>query len=211
MNTLELLKCSPVMPVIVIQDVDTAVHLARALLAGNIRTLEVTLRSDVALAAIRAIRDQVPDALVGAGTVRTPQQLDAALQAGAQFVVSPGLTPELSKAALRSGIPFLPGVATASEAMQAADQGFVVQKLFPAQAVGGTALLKAWYGPLPDLVFCPTGGIDLYNMGAYLSLPNVACVGGSWLTPKQAIHDAQWQLITELASQACKIARDCKS
>lgn len=210
MNTLELLKCSPVMPVIVIQDVETAVHLARALLAGNIRTLEVTLRSDVALTAIRAIRDQVPEALVGAGTVRTARQLDAALEAGVQFAISPGLTPELSKAAQSSGIPFLPGVATASEAMQAADQGFVVQKLFPAQAVGGTALLKAWHGPLPDLVFCPTGGIHADNMGAYLSLPNVACVGGSWLTPKQAMHDAQWPVITDLARQACKIAQACK-
>ena len=210
MNTLEILKCSPVMPVIVIQDVDTAVHLARALLAGNIRALEVTLRSDAALSAIRAIRDQVPEALVGAGTVRTPRQLDAALDAGIQFAVSPGLTPELSKAAQASGIPFLPGVATASEAMRAADQGFVAQKLFPAQAIGGTALLKAWYGPLPDLVFCPTGGIHADNMGAYLSLPNVECVGGSWLTPEQAVHDAQWQAITDLASQARKIAEDCK-
>ncbi|HET8596522.1 MAG TPA: bifunctional 4-hydroxy-2-oxoglutarate aldolase/2-dehydro-3-deoxy-phosphogluconate aldolase [Castellaniella sp.] len=210
MNTLELLKCSPVMPVIVIQDVDGAVHLARALVAGNIRTLEVTLRSDVALAAIRAIRDQVPEALVGAGTVRTARQLDAALEAGAQFAISPGLTPELSKAAQSGGIPFLPGVATASEAMRAADQGFLAQKLFPAEAVGGTALLKAWHGPLPDLVFCPTGGIHTGNMGAYLSLPNVECVGGSWLTPKQAMHDAQWQVITELARQACKIAEDCK-
>jgi len=210
MNTLELLRCSPVMPVIVIQDVDSAVHLARALLAGNIRTLEVTLRSDVALAAIRAIRDQVPGALVGAGTVRTARQLDAALEAGAQFAISPGLTPELSKAAQSGGIPFLPGVATASEAMQAADQGFAVQKLFPAQAVGGTELLKAWYGPLPDLIFCPTGGIHADNMGAYLSLPNVECVGGSWLTPKQAMQDAQWHVITGLASQACQIAAACK-
>ncbi|MDN5843337.1 MAG: bifunctional 4-hydroxy-2-oxoglutarate aldolase/2-dehydro-3-deoxy-phosphogluconate aldolase [Alcaligenaceae bacterium] len=210
MNTLEILKCSPVMPVIVIQDVDTAVDLARALLAGNIRTLEVTLRSDAALTAIRAIRDQVPEALVGAGTVRTAQQLDAALEAGVQFAVSPGLTPELSKAAQVSGIPFLPGVATASEAMRAADQGFVVQKLFPAEAVGGIGLLKAWYGPLPDLVFCPTGGVHADNMGAYLPLPNVECVGGSWLTPKQAVQDRQWQIITDLARQACEIARNLK-
>lgn len=203
----ELLEHSPVMPVIVIQDATIAVDLAQALIAGGIRTLEITLRSPAALAAIRAIRDQVPDALVGAGTVRTPQQLQAAQRAGACFGVSPGLTKTLAQAASDTGIPLLPGVATASEAMQAAEWGFTTQKLFPAEAVGGTALLKAWQGPLPDLRFCPTGGIHLGNAATYLALPNVGCVGGSWLTPVSAVAAQQWDIITELARQACRLAR----
>ncbi|MGB6007567.1 bifunctional 4-hydroxy-2-oxoglutarate aldolase/2-dehydro-3-deoxy-phosphogluconate aldolase [Castellaniella sp.] len=207
MNALELLAYSPVMPVIVIQDTESAVDLARALVTGGIRSLEITLRSPAALDAIRAIRDQVPDALVGVGTVRTPGQLDAALQAGACFGVSPGLTPALARAAQAAGIPFLPGVATASEAMQAADWGFTVQKLFPAEAVGGAALLKAWHGPLPDLRFCPTGGIHAGNAAGYLALPNVGCVGGSWLTPAQAVAERDWDAITQLARQACALAR----
>ncbi|WP_322999891.1 bifunctional 4-hydroxy-2-oxoglutarate aldolase/2-dehydro-3-deoxy-phosphogluconate aldolase [Castellaniella sp.] len=206
MNALELLAHSPVMPVIVIQDTESAVDLARALVAGGIRSLEITLRSPAALDAIRVIRDQVPGALVGVGTVRTPDQLQAALQAGACFGVSPGLTPALAQAAQSAGIPFLPGVATASEAMQAADWGFNVQKLFPAEAVGGAALLKAWHGPLPDLMFCPTGGIHAGNAASYLALPNVGCVGGSWLTPAQAVVNRDWDVITQLARQACSLA-----
>lgn len=206
MNALELLAYSPVMPVIVIQDTESAVDLARALVAGGIRSLEITLRSPAALDAIRVIRDQVPDALVGVGTVRTPSQLEAALQAGACFGVSPGLTPALAQSAQSAGIPFLPGVATASEAMQAADWGFNVQKLFPAEAVGGAALLKAWHGPLPDLMFCPTGGIHAGNAASYLALPNVGCVGGSWLTPAQAVVNRDWDVITQLARQACSLA-----
>jgi 2-dehydro-3-deoxyphosphogluconate aldolase/(4S)-4-hydroxy-2-oxoglutarate aldolase len=207
MNALELLSHSPVMPVIVIQDTASAVDLARALVAGGIRSLEVTLRSAAALDAIRAIRDQVPDALVGVGTVRTPRQLDDALRAGACFGVSPGLTSDLARAARSAAIPFLPGVATASEAMQAADLGFTVQKLFPAEAVGGAALLKAWHGPLPDLMFCPTGGIHAGNAAGYLALPNVGCVGGSWLTPSQAVAGRDWNAITQLALQACALAK----
>ncbi len=206
MNALELLRHSPVMPVIVVQDTASAVDLARALVAGGIRSLEITLRSPAALGAIRAIRDQVPDALVGVGTVRTPQQLEDALQAGACFGVSPGLTHHLAQAARSAGIPFLPGVATASEAMQAAEWGFTVQKLFPAEAAGGVALLKAWRGPLPDLMFCPTGGIHAGNAANYLTLPNVGCVGGSWLTPAQAVADREWNTITRLAQQACALA-----
>jgi 2-dehydro-3-deoxyphosphogluconate aldolase/(4S)-4-hydroxy-2-oxoglutarate aldolase len=205
MNALELLAHSPVMPVIVIQDTASAVDLARALVAGGIRSLEITLRSPAALDAIRAIRDQVPDALVGVGTVRTPEQLGAALRAGACFGVSPGLTPALAQAARSADIPFLPGVATASEAMQAAEQGFTVQKLFPAEVVGGAALLKAWHGPLPDLMFCPTGGIHAGNAATYLALPNVGCVGGSWLTPGRAVADRDWSAITRLARQACAL------
>lgn len=206
MNALELIELSPVMPVIVVRDPDTAVDLARSLVAGGIRTLEITLRSAAALEAITAIQNQVPDAVVGVGTVRTPQQLDAALRAGARFAISPGLTEELAGAARASGIPFLPGVATASEAMRAAELGFLVQKLFPAEAVGGAALLRAWHGPLPDLIFCPTGGIHAGNAAQYLALPNVGCVGGSWLTPAAAIEARQWDAITALAREACALA-----
>lgn len=206
MNALELIELSPVMPVIVVRDPDTAVDLARSLVAGGIRTLEITLRSAAALEAITAIQSQVPDAVVGVGTVRTPQQLDAALRAGARFAISPGLTEELAGAARASGIPFLPGVATASEAMRAAELGFLVQKLFPAEAVGGAALLRAWHGPLPDLIFCPTGGIHAGNAAQYLALPNVGCVGGSWLTPAAAIEARQWDAITTLAREACALA-----
>lgn len=202
MNAIKLLQQSPVMPVIVIQDIDTAVDLARALVAGGIYSLEITLRSEVALEAIKNISQAVPDAIVGVGTVRTPDQLDAAINAGAQFGVSPGLTPELAKMAAHAGVPFLPGVATASESMYAADQGFVVQKLFPAEAIGGKALLQALHGPLTDIVFCPTGGINAANAKSYMALPNVLCVGGSWLTPQEAVKARQWDVITELAQQA---------
>lgn len=205
MDALELLAHSPVMPVIVIHDIDTAIELAQALVAGGIRSLEITLRSDAALHAISLIGQAVPDALVGVGTLRNARQLDAAIQAGARFGVSPGLTPELAQAARLSGIPFLPGVATASESMIAADQGFTVQKLFPAEAVGGVALLKSLYGPLPDIVFCPTGGIHAGNAAQYLALPNVKCVGGSWLTPDAAVAGKQWAAITALAQQACTL------
>ncbi|MFT0534054.1 bifunctional 4-hydroxy-2-oxoglutarate aldolase/2-dehydro-3-deoxy-phosphogluconate aldolase [Castellaniella hirudinis] len=207
MNAQELLAHSPVMPVIVVHDTATAVELARTLVAGGIRSLEITLRSPAALDAIRAIGDQVPDALVGVGTVRTPQQLDSALQAGARFGVSPGLTAALAQAARQSGIPFLPGVATVSEAMQAAEWGFAVQKLFPAEAIGGVPLLQAWRGPLPDLAFCPTGGIHAGNAADYLALPNVGCVGGSWLTPAAALAARDWDAIAQLARQACRLAQ----
>jgi len=205
MNALELLEQSPVMPVIVIKDIDTAVELAQALVAGGVRSLEITLRSDTALQAITLISQSVPDALVGVGTVRSAKQLEAAIAAGARFGVSPGLTAEIAQAARTSGIPFLPGVTTASESMYAADQGFKVQKLFPAEAVGGVALLKALQGPLPDIVFCPTGGINAANAGQYLALSNVKCVGGSWLTPEAAVAGRQWDEITRLAQQACAI------
>ncbi len=207
MDALELLDLSPVIPVIVIDDVATAVDLARALVTGQIRALEVTLRSPGGLQAIRTIAREVPEAVVGVGTVRTPRQLDAALQAGARFAVSPGLTSELGRSAAGCGVPFLPGVATASEAMQAADLGFTALKFFPAQPAGGPALLKAWYGPLPDLRFCPTGGIHVDNMAQYLALPNVRCVGGSWLTPRAAVQAHDWPAITRLAQQAATSGR----
>lgn len=205
MNTLELLELSPAMPVIVIHDIDTAVDLARALVAGGVRALEITLRSDLALQAITRIGQEVPDAVVGVGTVRTPAQLEAAIRAGARFGVSPGFTTSLAQAVQAHAIPFLPGVATASEALRAAELGFTCQKLFPAEAVGGVALLKSWYGPLPDLMYCPTGGIHADNAADYLALPNVKCIGGSWLTPAKAIAARQWSVITDLARQACAL------
>ena len=206
MDALNLLRQSPVMPVIVVNDAAVAVDLAHALVAGGIRTLEITLRTKAALAAMRRIRDEVPDALVGAGTVRTRAHLEAALDAGAQFGLSPGLTPELAAAARASGVPFIPGVATASEAMRAQDEGFNILKLFPAEAVGGIKLLKALAGPLPELRFCPTGGIDASNAGNYLALPNVLAVGGSWLTPEAALAAQDWAKITALAKEACALA-----
>ncbi|MBI3144029.1 MAG: bifunctional 4-hydroxy-2-oxoglutarate aldolase/2-dehydro-3-deoxy-phosphogluconate aldolase [Pseudogulbenkiania sp.] len=206
MDALTLLRQGPVMPVIVVNDAAIAVDLARALVAGGIRTLEITLRTKAALAAMRRIRDEVPDAIVGAGTVRTRAHLEAALDAGAQFGISPGLTAELAAAARASGVPFIPGVATPSEAMHAQDEGFNILKLFPAEAVGGIKLLKALAGPLPELRFCPTGGIDASNAPAYLALPNVLAVGGSWLTPSEAIAAQDWARITQLAKEACALA-----
>ncbi|WP_174873441.1 bifunctional 4-hydroxy-2-oxoglutarate aldolase/2-dehydro-3-deoxy-phosphogluconate aldolase [Vogesella oryzae] len=206
MDALNLLRQGPVVPVIVVNDAAVAVDLAGALVAGGIRTLEITLRTKAALAAIRRIRDEVPDALVGAGTVRTRAHLEAALDNGAQFGISPGLTPELAAAARASGVPFIPGVATPSEAMHAQDEGFNILKLFPAEAVGGIKLLKSLAGPLPELRFCPTGGIDANNAANYLALPNVLAVGGSWLTPEAAIAAQDWAKITALAKEACALA-----
>lgn len=205
MDTLTLLRQGPVVPVIVINDAAVAVDLAHALVQGGIRVLEVTLRTKAALAAIRRIRDEVPDALVGAGTVLNRPQLEAAVDAGSQFALSPGCTPELSAAVHAAGLPFIPGVATASEAMFAKDQGFTVQKLFPAEAVGGVKLLKSLHGPLPELRFCPTGGINAQNATQYLALPNVLAVGGSWLTPDDALAARDWDRITALAREASQL------
>ncbi|KJV29984.1 keto-deoxy-phosphogluconate aldolase [Aquitalea magnusonii] len=207
MDALTLLRQGPVVPVIVVNDAAVAVDLARALVDGGIRVLEVTLRTKAALAAMRRMRDEVPGAIVGAGTLRNRAQLEAALDAGAQFGVSPGLTPELASAARNANLTLLPGVATASEAMRAQDEGFDILKLFPAEAVGGIKLLKSLAGPLPDLRFCPTGGIDLAKAKDYLALPNVLAVGGSWLTPEDAIANRDWARITELAKQASALAQ----
>ncbi|WP_159880320.1 bifunctional 4-hydroxy-2-oxoglutarate aldolase/2-dehydro-3-deoxy-phosphogluconate aldolase [Aquitalea denitrificans] len=207
MDALTLLRQGPVVPVIVVNDAAVAVDLARALVDGGIRVLEVTLRTKAALAAMRRMRDEVPGAIVGAGTLRNRAQLEAALDAGAQFGVSPGLTPELASAARNANLTLLPGVATASEAMRAQDEGFDILKLFPAEAVGGIKLLKSLAGPLPDLRFCPTGGIDLAKAKDYLALQNVLAVGGSWLTPEDAIANRDWARITELARQASALAQ----
>ncbi|GGY09062.1 bifunctional 4-hydroxy-2-oxoglutarate aldolase/2-dehydro-3-deoxy-phosphogluconate aldolase [Paludibacterium paludis] len=205
MDALTLLRQGPVVPVIVVNDAAVAVDLAHALVAGGIRVLEVTLRTKAALAAMRRMRDEVPDAIVGAGTLRNRAQVEAVVDAGARFGVSPGLTPELAAAARSASLTFIPGVATPSEAMHAQDEGFLVQKLFPAEAVGGQKLLRSLAGPFADLRFCPTGGIDLAKAREYLALPNVLAVGGSWLTPEDAIAARDWDRITELAREASRL------
>lgn len=189
----------PVLPVVVILDVEFAVPLARALAAGGLPAIEITLRSPVALEACRRIADEVPEVVVGVGTVREPVQVTQACDAGARFLVSPGSTPALLDAFQAGGLPFLPGVSTVSEMMAVAERGITEMKLFPAEASGGAALLEAVHGPLPDLRFCPTGGIRPETAGTYLQLPNVGCVGGSWLAPAEIMDQRQWQTITSLA------------
>jgi 2-dehydro-3-deoxyphosphogluconate aldolase/(4S)-4-hydroxy-2-oxoglutarate aldolase len=207
MDALTLLRQGPVVPVIVINDAGVAVDLAHALVEGGIRVLEVTLRTKAALAAIRRMRDEVPDAIVGAGTLRNRAHFEAAADAGAMFAISPGLTAELAAASRCSEMTLVPGVATISEAMRAQDEGFLYQKLFPAEAVGGVKLLKSLSGPLPDLRFCPTGGIDLAKAPEYLALKNVLCVGGSWLTPDDAVATHDWARITTLAREASALKK----
>lgn len=196
---------SAVLPVAVIRDAADAVPLARALVAGGLGTVEVTLRTPAAADAIHAIADGVPDAVVGAGTVLTPGQAEAAAAAGARFLVSPGWTPRLLDAMRASGLPFLPGVSTASEAMALLELGVSDLKFFPAQAAGGTPYLRSLAGPLPRARFCPTGGIDAERARAYLELPNVACVGGSWMLPDDAVRARDWPRITALARTAAAL------
>ena len=202
MNTLELAACGPVIPVIVIDRVEDAVPLARALVAGGVRVLEVTLRTPAALDCIRAMVAAVPEAIVGAGTVRSIADAQAAKDAGCQFAVSPGYTSEIGRACLDIGLPLLPGVSTASEVMMANADGYRFLKLFPATAVGGINLLKAFASPFHDVVFCPTGGITLDTAPQFLALPNVKVCGGSWLTPADAIQSGDWARITRLAAEA---------
>jgi 2-dehydro-3-deoxyphosphogluconate aldolase/(4S)-4-hydroxy-2-oxoglutarate aldolase len=193
MNVRELMRIGPVIPVIVIEDPAQAVPLARALLAGGVRVLEVTLRTPVALDAIRAIASEVGDALVGVGTITRPEDFALAAAAGARFGVSPGLTPALIEAARASPLPLLPGVMTPAEVIAARAAGFTELKLFPAQQAGGIGMLKALGSPFPDVTFCPTGGVTQESAPDFLALPNVACVGGSWLTPKDAIANNDWR------------------
>lgn len=207
MQTREILAASPVMPVIVIDELTSAVPLARALVAGGIRVLEVTLRTAAALDSIRAIVAEVPEALVGVGTIVSPADLDAARAAGARFGVSPGANAELLAAARDSGLPFLPGVMTPSDVINAVAAGFDTLKLFPAKQAGGIGMLKALGGPFPQLRFCPTGGIDLASAPEFLALPNVACVGGSWLTPADKVKAGDWAAITRLAADAAALRR----
>lgn len=204
-TALAVMRDAPVIPVIVLHDIAHAVPLARALVAGGIRMLEVTLRTPAALACIAAISDAVPEAVVGAGTVRSAADAKAAARAGALFAVSPGYTQGVGKACRDAGLALLPGVATGSEIMAAQDDGFAQLKFFPALQAGGAAMLKAWAGPFADVVFCPTGGIHAGNAAEFLALPNVACVGGSWLTPADAVAQGDWKRITDLASAAAAL------
>ena len=207
MNTLELAALGPVIPVIVIKRLEDAVPLARALVAGGVRVLEVTLRTPVALQCMEAIAKAVPEAIVGAGTIRSVADAKAAKNAGCLFGVSPGYASDIGLACREIGLPLLPGVSTASEVMAAHADGYDFLKLFPAAAVGGIALLRALAGPFPDVMFCPTGGITPATAPDFLALPNVKVCGGSWLTPDDAVSSGDWSRITRLAREAGALRR----
>jgi 2-dehydro-3-deoxyphosphogluconate aldolase/(4S)-4-hydroxy-2-oxoglutarate aldolase len=207
MNTLELASHGPVIPVIVLQRVEDAVPMARALVEGGVKVLEVTLRTPVALQCMEAIARAVPEAIVGAGTIRSAADAQAAKNAGCRFGVSPGYTAAVGMACRYHGLPLLPGVATAGEVMAANADGLQFLKFFPATAAGGTAMLKALAGPFPDVAFCPTGGITLETAPQFLALPNVKVCGGSWLTPQDAVDAKDWARITKLAREASALKR----
>ncbi len=204
-TALQVMQDAPVIPVIVLNDVAHAVPMARALVAGGIRMLEVTLRTPQALACMEAIAKEVPDAVVGAGTVRSAADAKAAANAGAKFAVSPGYTSAVGQACRDQGLSLLPGVATGSEIMMAQEDGYTELKFFPAMQAGGPAMLKAWGGPFFDVRFCPTGGVTPQNASEFLSLSNVACVGGSWLVPAEALAQGDWPRIEQLAREACQL------
>jgi 2-dehydro-3-deoxyphosphogluconate aldolase/(4S)-4-hydroxy-2-oxoglutarate aldolase len=202
-----IMGMSPVIPVMVIDDPDQAVPLATALYRGGLKVLEVTLRTEYGLQAIADIGQALPDAVVGAGTVITPDDVKTARQAGARFLVSPGCTPRLLASAQAEDIALLPGVNTPSEAMLLLEQGLRHLKFFPAEAAGGVAMLKSIAGPLPQLRFCPTGGINPQNAASYLDLPNVACVGGTWMLDKRAIAAGDWDTVERLSREAAGLSR----
>ena len=202
MMPLDVLNAGPVVPVIVIKKIEQAVPLAQALLKGGIRVLEVTLRSAAAIDAIRLLSREVPDAIVGAGTVANPADLQAVAEAGAVFAISPGLTPSLLDAANQGPIALIPGIASASELMLGMELGYTAFKFFPAEAAGGVPMLKSIGGPFPQITFCPTGGVSQKNFYDYLALANVACVGGSWIVPPREIESGNWDKITQLAEDA---------
>jgi 2-dehydro-3-deoxyphosphogluconate aldolase/(4S)-4-hydroxy-2-oxoglutarate aldolase len=201
----DLLATTPVVPVLAIDSIDDALPLARALVAGGLPVLEITLRTPAALEIIRAIGDEIDDAMVGAGTVLTPEQYRDAVRAGARFVVSPGATPALLDVAEASSVPFLPGAATSSEVMGLLERGYGCLKFFPAEPSGGVAFLQALAAPLPGARFCPTGGIDVARASAYLDLPNVVCIGGSWVAPRDAVAAGDWAAVTRLALAAAAL------
>jgi len=198
----DICTTAPVIPVLVVERLADAAPLARALVAGGLPVLEVTLRTDCALGAIREMCAAAPEAIIGAGTLRRPTDVADCREAGAEFGVSPGTSAPLIEAVRRDGLPFLPGCATPTEAMALVDQGFEFMKLFPAEAAGGLAMLKSLVSPLPDIRFCPTGGISLENAPEYLALPNVVVVGGSWVAPKSLIDAGDWPAIEALAREA---------
>lgn len=202
---LSTLRLQPVVPVLIVEDAATAVPLARALVAGGLKAIEITLRTEAALEAVRLVAQEVEGAVVGAGTILNAAHYAAAVDAGSQFIVSPGTTQELLDVARQSDIPLLPGAATASEVMALREEGYEVLKFFPAEQAGGAAYLKALSSPLAGTLFCPTGGISLKNAMDYLSLPNVVCVGGSWVAPKELVSAGDWAGITKLASEAAAL------
>ncbi len=203
---IKILKRCPVIPVIVIDNIEDAIPLASALIKGGLDVLEVTLRTPVAIEAVRQIKAAFPDSFVGTGTVTNLATLEASIKVDADFMVSPGATPSLLRAAKAAGVKLLPGAATPTEAMMLLDEGFACQKFFPAEAAGGVKMLKSLGGPLPQITFCPTGGISINNAANYLALSNVACVGGTWMLDKQLIENKDWNAITQLALQASQLA-----
>jgi 2-dehydro-3-deoxyphosphogluconate aldolase / (4S)-4-hydroxy-2-oxoglutarate aldolase len=205
--TLAVLRRAPVIPVLTVKDIEDALAQARALIAGGLTVLEITLRTPAAMGAVAVLAKTFPDARIGAGTIVEADQIQAAANAGAGFLVSPGVTPRLIEAAARSPVPFLPGAATASEAMALRDQGFRALKFFPAEPAGGARYLASLAGPLPDLIFCPTGGIDAAKAANYLALANVACVGGSWMVAPGLIEAQDFGKIEQLAREASALGR----
>jgi len=201
-GAVSILDISPVIPVVVLDDPTSAVPVARALLAGGIRIIEVTLRTPTALECITRIAAEVPEMAVGAGTVTRPSEVESAIRAGAQFLVSPGTTMALAEELCRADVPALPGCATVTEVLELRDRGFRELKAFPGESVGGHAFLSSVFGPIPEVRFCPTGGITVESAPAYLLLPNVPCVGGTWLAPAAVIREGAWGTIAELASAA---------
>ncbi len=199
---IEILQISPIVPVVVVEDIKDAVPLAQSLVEGGIPIIEVTLRSSCALEAIELIAKNVPEMRVGAGTILNPTQLEQAQNRGAEFLISPGLTPSILEHAKKKDMPLIPGVSSSSEVMQALELGYSALKFFPAEYCGGVKLLNAFNGPFKGVKFCPTGGISADNMRSYLNLENVLCVGGSWLTPKNLIQNKEWDKITEICKRA---------
>ena len=197
----EVMTSTPVVPVIVVENVEQAINLGKALVAGGVPVLEVTLRTEAALDAIAALREQVPEAIVGAGTVCTREQYVKAVEDGSQFIISPGMTPDLLAVGKEYDVPYLPAVATISDILLGMEYGYDHFKFFPAEVNGGVKALKAFAGPLADINFCPTGGVSPANYKDYLALPNVLCVGGSWIVPKDLIEAGKWDEITALAKQ----------
>ena len=203
-DALSIFRRAPVVPVISVGDESDAVPLAEALVEGGLPVLEITLRTSAGLAAIRAVARGVPSAIVGAGTVCSAEDFDAAVEAGSRFIVSPGLTPSLLERARDGDVPLVPGVATASELMVARDAGYRLVKFFPAEVAGGVGALRAFSGPFADMKFCPTGGVGLDNIAAYLALPAVITVGGSWITPADLLAERNWAAVRDLAREAAE-------
>jgi 2-dehydro-3-deoxyphosphogluconate aldolase/(4S)-4-hydroxy-2-oxoglutarate aldolase len=202
----EIMTISPIVPVMVINNVEHAVPLAKALVKGGLKVLEITLRTPAALESIKRIKAEVPDAIVGAGTIINIETLNAAIEAGAQFIVSPGTTDKLIDAALATGVPLLPGIANPSDAMRLLEKGITAMKFFPAEAAGGVPMLKSIGAPIPQIIFCPTGGVSQKNVKEYYRLPNVACVGGSWMCAANLVDDENWDEITRLSAEAVQLA-----